>query len=292
MSEPTKEDMERAAGMAMNCLSKLRDEYPGTLFHVENRGLGIAELMSKLLNLPLLLAAERERDELRKQLDPHMPGAWTCPKCNFTLQKNVLSVTTGNIGADTSPLNEVCPNDGQLMKPLTWREANELFWENNQTLRSRVTELEKQVEALKAVAKAAKSLEDRLERIHRDPLYQSVWFSFHNHGGDYSDGPKYDQHQVILNKALTALRTLMPEFEKGRSVLKANEQRANEQRFKYGDSVFKGETWEAFRIGEDARIKDGWIARRNGSLEACFNDRKSLVENAKRLGVKLKWKRK
>lgn len=54
-----------------------------------------------------------------------MPGAWICDKCGFQLQKNILYTGDGAIGADTSPINNVCPNDGILMRPLTWREVNE-----------------------------------------------------------------------------------------------------------------------------------------------------------------------
>src|SRR6476646_7410038 len=61
--------------------------------------------------------------------DAEMPGTWICDQCKFTLQKNILSAGDGSVRADTSPLNEICPNDGQLMRPLTWREANEGFYE-------------------------------------------------------------------------------------------------------------------------------------------------------------------
>jgi hypothetical protein len=57
--------------------------------------------------------------------DAQMPGAWVCDQCGFTLQKNVLHVKDGFISADTSTINEPCPNDGMAMRPLTWREANE-----------------------------------------------------------------------------------------------------------------------------------------------------------------------
>ena len=57
--------------------------------------------------------------------DTQMPGAWTCDKCGLVYQKNLLMAATGDIKADTSPLNERCPNDGVLMRPLTWREVNE-----------------------------------------------------------------------------------------------------------------------------------------------------------------------
>lgn len=56
--------------------------------------------------------------------DPVMPGAWVCDRCDFQLQLNVLHAGNGAMSADTSPLNQTCPNDGQLMRPLTWREVN------------------------------------------------------------------------------------------------------------------------------------------------------------------------
>lgn len=55
--------------------------------------------------------------------DAPMPGAWVCDFCEFQLQKSVL--TPNGVFANDSPLNEKCPNDGRLMRPLTWREANE-----------------------------------------------------------------------------------------------------------------------------------------------------------------------
>ncbi len=58
-----------------------------------------------------------------QEANKHFAGCWYCEKCGFTLQKSVLYVQSGNIGADNSPFNEVCPNDGQLMKPLTLRKA-------------------------------------------------------------------------------------------------------------------------------------------------------------------------
>lgn len=66
-----------------------------------------------------LLHATAELQEANK----HFAGCWYCEKCGFTLQKSVLYAQSGNIGADNSPFNEVCPNDGQLMKPLTLRKA-------------------------------------------------------------------------------------------------------------------------------------------------------------------------
>jgi len=70
---------------------------------------------------------DAERDQLKAELAQAqlMPGAWRCKQCGFTLQKNVLHTMDGTVSADSSPLNEKCPNDGALMAPLTWRETNE-----------------------------------------------------------------------------------------------------------------------------------------------------------------------
>lgn len=42
----------------------------------------------------------------------------------------------------------------------------------------------------------------RLTQVHSDPLYMSVWQLFMIHGGDYSNGPKYDKQQAALSEAL------------------------------------------------------------------------------------------
>ena len=80
--------------------------------------------------------------------DAEMPGAWKCDCCGLVLQKNVLYVGDGLMSADTSPLNEKCPNDGKLMRPLTWREVNE--------------ELYEKVCVLSPIARAASELESYL----------------------------------------------------------------------------------------------------------------------------------
>ena len=61
-------------------------------------------------------------------IEPQMPGSWTCPKCGFVLMKSTLYVKSGTVGADNSPFNETCPNDGTLMRPTTWREVNESLY--------------------------------------------------------------------------------------------------------------------------------------------------------------------
>lgn len=55
----------------------------------------------------------------------HAPGAWHCERCGFVLQKSVLHAVTGAVSANNEPFNEKCPNDGLLMKPLTWKKMSE-----------------------------------------------------------------------------------------------------------------------------------------------------------------------
>lgn len=53
--------------------------------------------------------------------------------------------------------------------------------------------------------KAAKALVDKLELIHADPQYQGVWTLYAIHGGDYTNGPKYDKELSELKEALSQL---------------------------------------------------------------------------------------
>lgn len=61
--------------------------------------------------------------------DALMSGVWICDKCSFVLQKNILHAYTGSVTANDEPFNESCPNDGVLMRPLTWREANQTLFD-------------------------------------------------------------------------------------------------------------------------------------------------------------------
>lgn len=70
-----------------------------------------------------------------------------------------------------------------------------------------VTELKAQITTLEAENKglreAAQSLVNKLNVIHANPLFQSVWFSAANHGIDYSKGPTYIHELAALTESLT-----------------------------------------------------------------------------------------
>ena len=60
----------------------------------------------------------------------YMPGCWKCEKCGFILTKQTMNFALGIIG--TAPENrqsEQCPNDGEWMKPVTYREQLEVYAE-------------------------------------------------------------------------------------------------------------------------------------------------------------------
>lgn len=50
-------------------------------------------------------------------------GMWKCRTCNFVWHRNVLSPT--GTCADPRVCTEPCPNDGDVMTPMTWKELSE-----------------------------------------------------------------------------------------------------------------------------------------------------------------------
>jgi hypothetical protein len=52
----------------------------------------------------------------------HIPGEWKCPECKFRLSKRVLAVNDGGVYCDQREDVEGCPNDGMMMRRVTWKE--------------------------------------------------------------------------------------------------------------------------------------------------------------------------
>ena len=53
----------------------------------------------------------------------YIPGVFRCPKCDFELCKQTMSVATGNIGtSEANRQSEECPNDGTFMVHVTYQE--------------------------------------------------------------------------------------------------------------------------------------------------------------------------
>ena len=51
------------------------------------------------------------------------------------------------------------------------------------------------------VRDALKQLIDRLDQVHADPAYKSVWTQYHNHGGRYA-GPTYTEALAKARKVV------------------------------------------------------------------------------------------
>jgi hypothetical protein len=57
-----------------------------------------------------------------------MPASFVCGRCHFQLEKLTISAKTGAVGVrkgGESGDGELCPNDGQPMRRVTWKEAYE-----------------------------------------------------------------------------------------------------------------------------------------------------------------------
>lgn len=52
-----------------------------------------------------------------------IPGCWECPECGFSLSRNDLETKSAMAGPNDGPFR--CPNDGQILKPETWKERCE-----------------------------------------------------------------------------------------------------------------------------------------------------------------------
>src|ERR1039458_4384560 len=54
----------------------------------------------------------------------YKPGSFVCPKCGFVLELRTISVSTGQIGIRKDGEHaDPCPNDGETMNRVTWKDA-------------------------------------------------------------------------------------------------------------------------------------------------------------------------
>ena len=50
-----------------------------------------------------------------------IPGCWECPQCGFLLNKSELCTESETAGPGNELFIDRCPNDGQTLKPETWK---------------------------------------------------------------------------------------------------------------------------------------------------------------------------
>lgn len=93
--------------------------------------------------------------EVKLRLANQVPGTLFCPKCRFVVHRNILYAKSGNIGVDSSPTIEACPNDGELMRPMTWQEDQKMSFEAFKSQVDRCMKLETDQDELKTTLRHA-----------------------------------------------------------------------------------------------------------------------------------------
>lgn len=63
-----------------------------------------------------------------------IPGSWECPHCGFILTKC-------EVGPYDQPSVERCPNDGQILKPETWKARCERLTASCEQLLTKIERL-------------------------------------------------------------------------------------------------------------------------------------------------------
>jgi hypothetical protein len=95
-------------------------------------------------------------------IDKRFAGSWFCPLCNFVLYKSILSTRDGNVYVDNEPFNEICPNDGQMMHPMTLSKAYDNL------VAACESQINRAVKAELRLSKLTKAGEEMAEAIRRD----------------------------------------------------------------------------------------------------------------------------
>ena len=97
-----------------------------TLFLVERLG----RIADAMISTPLQVSSHQrkinsiiEYSRMASNGELIIPGCWECPQCGFVLNRNDLDFKRAKGEPNDGQFH--CPNDGQLLKPETWRERCE-----------------------------------------------------------------------------------------------------------------------------------------------------------------------
>jgi hypothetical protein len=78
-------------------------------------------VITRIYALEVQLATLRTEQEAMQRDGP--PGLWKCHACGFQLTKAFMRASDGAVGVDRRPVEDICPNDGMSLRPVTWKEA-------------------------------------------------------------------------------------------------------------------------------------------------------------------------
>ena len=70
-----------------------------------------------------------------------MPGCWECPHCGFILTRSDLDIESGMVGPNDESIIDRCPNDGQILKPETWKSRCRRLAAARQQLSGKINDL-------------------------------------------------------------------------------------------------------------------------------------------------------
>ncbi len=112
------------------------------------RALKILEIVGERNPAQSSLLADEIENHLREVTE--IPGEWFCPKCFYRFHQRTLNAHTLQVGISSSHSEpDPCPNDGESLQPLSWRqdaeEANRAaldLLKQNRRLQERLDELE------------------------------------------------------------------------------------------------------------------------------------------------------
>lgn len=131
-----------------------------------------AERVASLINAALsesqrqLAEAREEAAKLRQQV--YMPGDWHCDKCGFEQHNRTLRAFDGAVSAPRIEEVQTCPNDGEQMRRVTWKEGSESNYECAIRFLNEREEKEKQL----AEAQAAIVVKDRAIQLAIDCAHE------------------------------------------------------------------------------------------------------------------------
>lgn len=96
-----------------------------------------------------------------------VPGEWTCDKCGYGESRRILSAIDGSVGVQPMAVDPRCPNDGERLRALTWRELARSQSEGvralSATISSQSTELERLRDQLGSLEHAFDQRYDRAQ---------------------------------------------------------------------------------------------------------------------------------
>ena len=139
----------------------------------------------------------------------YAPGDWKCDACGYVESKRILSALDGSVGASAEAALP-CPNDGQFMRRLTWKEIAESATERAMKEVAGAKRLREDTERLDWLEDQVRT---RCVALHGNPpagLQPEFTASVHLNGLGYTPWAKLPDASGALRAAIDLARTPLP----------------------------------------------------------------------------------